>query len=81
LIKHVDIVAVAVLLAGAALYSEARQVAVVRISPYDGVKISQVLQRAMRCSRSAKATRAVTINRAVVTPWCSPKVTATITSD
>lgn len=55
--KNVDLIAVALLLGGAALYSGARNLALIEVIPHQRLVLSQAVQRAMRCPRSVKAIR------------------------
>ena len=65
MIRHIDLIAIGVLLCGIALYSQARDSALVQVIPNKRIEISQVVHRAFRCSRAA---RAVKTNRLVVVP-------------
>jgi hypothetical protein len=73
LIKHVDVIAIALLLGAAALYTEARNLSVLQVVPYKRIELSQTFQRAFRCSRSARAQSASGITRALAVP--APRVT------
>jgi hypothetical protein len=65
MIKHIDLLAIAVLLCGIALYSQARDSAILQVIPNKRIALTQAVQRAMRCSRAA---RAVKPNRLVAVP-------------
>lgn len=56
--KHVDVIAIALLLAGAALYSEVRNLSLVEAAPIQRVALARTIQRAVRCG-SVEAHRAV----------------------
>jgi hypothetical protein len=56
--KHVDVIAIGLLLGGAALYSEARNLSLIEVVPNKRIALSEAVQRAMTCSRSARAQRA-----------------------
>lgn len=75
MIKHVDVIAIALLLGAAAIYSEARTFAVVHVNSYQRIALSQTIQRAFKCSRSARAQSASGIARALAVP--APRVTIT----
>jgi hypothetical protein len=67
--KHIDLLAIAVLLGGAVLYTGTRELALSQAGPYyKAGAFSQVIQRAMRCKRTARATRSIDIHRAIVLP-------------
>jgi hypothetical protein len=57
-IKHVDVIAIALLLGGAALYSQARNLSLIRVVPTQRSAIAQTIQRAMRCSHTVRVQRA-----------------------
>jgi hypothetical protein len=79
--KHIDVIAIAALLAGAALYSEARETALFHIQSYKTAAFSQVIQRAMRCPHTARAVRALHVDRTFTTPLGHPKVSVFVSSD
>ena len=72
--KYVDVIAIGVLLGGAALYSGARHLSLIEVVPNKRIALSETIQRAMRCSHSVRAQRA---SRAFSLP--APHLT--ITSD
>jgi hypothetical protein len=72
-IKHVDVIAIALLLGAAALYSGARNLAVVHVNSYQRIALSQAVHRAFKCSRAAKAQSTCGIARALAVPV--PRVT------
>jgi len=57
--KHVDLIAIALLLGAAALYTGARQLSLIEVIPYKRIALSrtvlQRVQRAVSCSRSSSA--------------------------
>ncbi len=63
--KHVDVIAIALLLGGAALYTEARNLSLLEVIPNQRIAFSQAVQRAFRCSRSVRVTRSATVQRAL----------------
>ena len=79
--KHVDLIAVGLLLGGVALYSEARNLALIHVVPDKRIEISQVIQRAMTCSRSARVMRGVRVQGPSAVPDLPPLPRITITSD
>lgn len=79
--KHVDLIAIGLLLGGAALYTGARDVARIQIAPYTRTALSQTIQRAMRCSRSAKIARGVAIQGTYAVPDCPTLPRLSITTD
>ena len=64
-VKHVDVIAIALLLGGAALYSEARNLSLIEVVPNQRIALSQAVQRVFRCPRSVRVTRPA-VRRAVV---------------
>jgi hypothetical protein len=79
--KHIDLVAIAVLLGGAALYTGTRELALTQVRPDKAVAFSQVIQRAMRCSRSARAARSINVHRTIVVPPVPAVARVTISTD
>ena len=64
--KHVDVIAIALLLGGAALYSGARQLALVEVVPYKRMVLSQaVMQRVHRAISCSRSSRTMNIARSV----------------
>ena len=64
--KHVDVIAIVLLLGGAALYTGARNLALIEVVPGSRIALTQAVQRAIRCSRAVRVTRAAGIRRALV---------------
>jgi hypothetical protein len=56
--KHVDVIAIALLLAGAALYSQVRNLSVIQVAPMQRVALARTIQRAVQCG-SVRAQRAI----------------------
>ncbi|MBV9762897.1 MAG: hypothetical protein JO340_20220 [Acidobacteriaceae bacterium] len=52
--KHVDLIAIGLLLGGAAFYSGVRRAPLLEAVPAKGIAISQAIHRAMKCPRSVK---------------------------
>ena len=63
--KNIDLIAITVLLAGVALYSEARRVSVIEVVPHQRIALSQAVRRAFQCSHSATIPRAPRVTRTV----------------
>jgi hypothetical protein len=59
--KHVDFIAIALLLGGAAVYSEARNVTLLEAVHVKGAVVSQAIERAVKCPRSVRALRAIRV--------------------
>jgi hypothetical protein len=70
-----------VLLGGAALYTEARQLALIQIQPYKTVVLTQAIQNAMQCSRAARAKRAINVHRAITICNTPPANRTSISTD
>jgi hypothetical protein len=77
-IKHVDVIAIALLLAGVALYSEARNLSLIRVVPNQRIAFAEKIERAMRCSRSVRVQAAP---RAVQAPAAVAHSTVVIASE
>lgn len=67
--KHIDIIAIAVLLSGAALYSGTREFAKTSVGRYRTVAFNNVMKHALQCARSqtAQSLRSAEVQRAVET--------------
>ena len=63
--KHVDVIAIVLLLGGAALYTGARNLALIELVPGKRIALTQAVQRAIRCSRAVRVTRTASIRRAL----------------
>ena len=63
--KHVDVIAIGLLLGGAALYTGARNLALIDVIPNQRVALSAAVHRVFRCSRSVRVTRAASLQRAL----------------
>lgn len=59
--KHVDILAIGLLLGGAALYSGARNVMLLDTVHAKSAVVSQAIERAVKCPRSVRALRAIRV--------------------
>jgi hypothetical protein len=79
--KHIDVIAILVLLGGAALYTGTRELALSQLRSYKAVAFSQVIQRAMRCNGAARAVRSVNVHRAIVVPAVPAVPRVTISTD
>jgi len=49
-IKHVDVIAIALLLGGAALYSEVRSLSLTHVVPVQRIALATTIRQAMRCT-------------------------------
>jgi hypothetical protein len=56
-IKHIDLIAIGALLCGIALYSQARDSSILQVIPQKRIALAQTIQRAVRCSRAARASK------------------------
>lgn len=56
--KHVDLIAIGVLLLGIAAYSSARRAMLIEVVPYKRIALSQSLVRAFSCHRTVRVSRA-----------------------
>jgi hypothetical protein len=77
-IKHIDVIAIGALLCGIALYSQARDSSILQVIPQKRIALAQTIQRAVRCSRTARATKA---NRLLVAPEVRVPPPVTVTAD
>jgi hypothetical protein len=77
-IKHIDVIAIGALLCGIALYSQARDSSILQVIPQKRIALAQTIQRAVRCSRAARATKP---NRLLVAPEIRVLPQVTVTTD
>ena len=75
--RHVDLLAVCLLLAGAGVYAGVRQMDLTKVAPCSRAALTQAVERAERYTRSVRVTRAVGTNRCILSHLPS----ITITSD
>jgi hypothetical protein len=77
-IKHIDLIAIAALLCGIALYSQARDSSILQVIPQKRVELAQVIQRAVKCSRAARVAKP---DRLLVAPQIRVLPRVTVTTD
>jgi hypothetical protein len=77
-IKHIDVIAIGALLCGIALYSGARDSSILQVIPQKRIALAETIQRAVRCSRTARATKP---NRLLIAPEIRVLPQVTVTTD